>query len=261
MVKEGSHEPPGLSVSFVVRFTRALAQTPVELVRVEPHSHTRCALASLGTNDSDPWGSCLVIWYKNTSSQRIAGIRFDVHYVSALKEVDPVACSYESTAIVKPGKVIGGIWHDGVFWHQYGDGMDAEVSVGRVMFADGTFWTSPATLPGAPTPTTLAAAEPSKPLDQSAARQLLLKAINDQFAKGGVAGYAEVSGDKLTVHSERASAMRFRMTVASERFISMMQDAGIATFLYTNDAEQSFVYDVKASKITLPVPQAELSKQ
>ena len=217
----------------------ALAQMPVEVIKVEPHSHTRCALTSLGTNDSDPWGSCLVIWYKNTSSERIIGIRFDVHYVSALKEVDPAEYPYESTATVKPGKVIAGIWHDGVFWRQYGDGMDAEVSVGRVMFADGTFWTPAPTPAAALAPATPAAAEPSKPLDQPAARQLLLKTINGQFAKDGIAGYAEVSGDKLTVHSERASAMRFHMTVASERFISMMQDAGIATYLYTNDAEQS----------------------
>jgi len=234
---------------------------PVEVVKVEPHSHTRCAVASLGTNDSDPWGSCLVIWYKNTSSERITGIRFDVHYVSALKEVDPAAYSYENTATVKPGKVIAGIWHDGVFWHQYGDGMDAEVSVGRVMFADGTFWTPPPTPAATPATTTPAAAEPSKPLDQAAARQLLLQAINGQFAKDGVAGYAEVSGDNLTVHSERASAMRFHMTLASQKFISMMQDAGIATYRYTNEAEQSFVYDVKAGKITLPAPQAEPSKQ
>jgi hypothetical protein len=55
----------------------AFAQTPVDVVKVEPHSHTRCALASLGTNDSDPWGSCLVIWYRNVSSKRITGIRFD----------------------------------------------------------------------------------------------------------------------------------------------------------------------------------------
>jgi len=235
----------------------ALAQMPVEVVKIEPHSHTRCALASLGANDSDPWGSCLVIWYKNTSSERITGIRFDVHYVSALKEVDPAAYSYESTATVKPGKMIAGIWHDGVFWHQYGDGMDAEVSVGRVMFADGTFWTPPPSPSAAPAPATPAAGESSKAPDQPAARQLLLKAINGQFAKDGIAGYAEVSGDKLTVHSERASAMRFHMTLASQKFISMMQDAGIATYLYTNDAEQSFVYDVKAAKITLSVPAGE----
>ena len=65
---------------------------------------------------------------------------------------------------------------------------------------------------------------------------------------GGIVGYAELSGDKLTVHSERASAMRFQMILAS-RQISMVRRAGIATYVYTNDADQNFVYDVKTSQV------------
>ena len=61
-------------------------------------------------------------------------------------------------------------------------------------------------------------------------------------------GYAEVSDDTLTIHSERASAMRFRMILAS-RELSMIRRAGIATYIYTNDADQSFVYDVKVGQI------------
>jgi hypothetical protein len=121
----------------------AFAQAPVEVVKVEPHSHTRCALASLGSNDPDPWGSCLVIWYKNKSGQRITGIRFDVNFVSALKEVDANVFSGENTITVKPGKTAMGIWRDGEFWHQYGDGMSAQVRVARVMFSDNTLWTPP----------------------------------------------------------------------------------------------------------------------
>ena len=234
----------------------ALAQVPVQIVKVEPHSHTRCALADMASNEKDPWGSCLVIWYTNTSSQRITGIRFDVHFVSALKEVDPAVYAYENTVALKPGKGIAGIWHDGVLWHQYGDGMGAEVQVGRVMFADGTFWTPPP--PAAVS--TAAATEPSKPPDQPAAREVLLKTINAQFAKEGVAGYADISHDKLTVHSERASAVRFHMLLANDTFISRMKDAGISAFAYTNDADQNFLYDVKAGQVLTASPQTTDSK-
>jgi FMN phosphatase YigB (HAD superfamily) len=48
--------------------------------QLEYISHTRCALADLGTDEKDPWGSCLVVWYKNSSSKYITGIRFDVHF-------------------------------------------------------------------------------------------------------------------------------------------------------------------------------------
>ena len=81
----------------------------------------------------------------------------------------------------------------------------------------------------APSETT---AEPSaNSSNQSAAREMLLKTINASFAKEGVAGYAEISGDKLTVHSERANEMRFHMLVSNQKFIAMMQEAGIATYL------------------------------
>lgn len=79
-------------------------------------------------------------------------------------------------------------------------------------------------------------------------RQRLVKGINAEFQRGGVMGYAEVSDDTLTIHSERASAMRFRMILAS-RELSMIRRAGIATYIYTNDADQSFVYDVKVGQI------------
>ena len=85
--------------------------------------------------------------------------------------------------------------------------------------------------------------------DRAAARQRLLKAINAGFRKDGVMGYAEISGDDVTIHSERASAMRFRMNLASSRQLFMMQRAGIAKFIYTDDAAQKFVYDVKAGQI------------
>ncbi len=225
----------------------AVAQIPVEIVKIEPHSHTRCALADLGNDEKDPWGSCLVVWYKNTSGKYITGVRFDVHFVSALREVDPAVYPYETTVVLKPGKEIAGIWHDGVFWHQYGEGMDAEVQVARVMFRDGTFWT-PSSL-GANTMSQTNASTPSKAQDQATLREALIKSINATFTKEGVAGYAEISGDKLTVHSERASAVRLNMTLKNDQFLPSLKSAGISTFVYTNDAEQTFEYDVKEGQV------------
>jgi hypothetical protein len=104
------------------------------------------------------------------------------------------------------------------------------------------------------------AIEPPKP-SGLAARDFLLKTINASFTKEGVAGYTEIAGDKLIIHSERASAVRFHMIVANEKLISVMREAGIATCQYTNDAEQNFAYDVKAGRVTVPAaPQANESK-
>ncbi len=92
----------------------------------------------------------------------------------------------------------------------------------------------------------------AKGSDHPSAQGLLLRVINASFAKEGVTGYGEISGDKLIIHSERASAMRFHATLANERLMSMMQEANIATYVYTNDSDQNFVYDVKAGKIVSP---------
>jgi len=88
--------------------------------------------------------------------------------------------------------------------------------------------------------------------NQAGVRQKLVKGMNAEAQKAGVAAYTELSGDKLTVHSERASAMRFHMFLASQRFLSIARRAGIAIFAYTNDADQNFVYDVKAGQILNP---------
>ena len=84
--------------------------------------------------------------------------------------------------------------------------------------------------------------------NQALTREKLVKMINLQFQKEQIAGYAEVVGTNFTVHSERASAMRFHMVTANERLVSMQRRAGIATFFYTNDADQNFAYDVRSGK-------------
>ncbi|MGA2965103.1 MAG: hypothetical protein ABSD64_02755 [Terriglobales bacterium] len=91
--------------------------------------------------------------------------------------------------------------------------------------------------------------------NQAGARQKLIDLINASFQRDNAMGYAEISGDKLTVHSQRASLMRFHMILASQRELSMVRRAGIAIYVYTNDADQSFVYDVKAGQIVAPATQ------
>ena len=86
-------------------------------------------------------------------------------------------------------------------------------------------------------------------------QQRLVDGINTRIRKDGVVGYAEVLGDKLTVHSERGTAMRFHMILASEREILYLRRAGIATYAYTNDADQNFLYDVKSGQIVSPAGQ------
>jgi hypothetical protein len=85
--------------------------------------------------------------------------------------------------------------------------------------------------------------------DQSSKRDGVVKLFNESFQKQGAVGYAEISGDQLIVHSEHASSMRFHTVLANQQIVGMLTDAGIAIFLYTNDADQHFTYDVKARKI------------
>ncbi len=115
----------------------ATDKAPVEIIRVEPHSHALCAL----TGSDDPWGSCLLISYRNISTQPITAIRFEATFINAMEESKPSAYSYDDTRKVKPGKTQTTLWGNGFYWHQYGDKMEARIRVLKVMFADGTFWT------------------------------------------------------------------------------------------------------------------------
>jgi hypothetical protein len=86
----------------------------------------------------------------------------------------------------------------------------------------------------------------SPPAKQADTRQKLIDAVNVACLNEKAVGYAEISGDTLTVHSERASAMRFHMIVANQQWLTMMRQAGIATFAYTDDGDQHFLLDVKS---------------
>lgn len=84
------------------------------------------------------------------------------------------------------------------------------------------------------------------------ARKLLIDNFDDSFKKSNVAGYAEIVGDNIIVHSERASAVRFGMvlheSVNSVR-VQTMRQAGLKTWVYTNDADVNLTYDLQSSQI------------
>ena len=52
-------------------------------------------------------------------------------------------------------------------------------------------------------------------------------------------------GEVLTIHSERCSALRFHVLLADEQMLAKLKQMGFKTFLYTNDADQKFTYDLQ----------------
>jgi|HubBroStandDraft_6_1064221.scaffolds.fasta_scaffold00599_16 hypothetical protein len=178
--------------------------SPIEIVRVEPHSHTRCALAALGSNDSDPWGSCLVITYKNMSSRPVSGVRFEITFLTPLNE--PMeAISSEDARKVKPGKTIMAIWRDGVYWQQYGrDQMDANVSVSKVMFEDGTFWTA------------------APAVDKTKVDLNLVRASFAGYELKYPTIHVSVSGTEASVHADNADLLLCKMTHMNRVSLRMM---------------------------------------
>jgi hypothetical protein len=76
------------------------------------------------------------------------------------------------------------------------------------------------------------------------ARQRFTKGVQAEFAKGGVAGYAKFDGDVLTIHSERASLMRFHAAINDENRLARFRTMDVKTYIYTNDADQRFEFDV-----------------
>jgi hypothetical protein len=75
-------------------------------------------------------------------------------------------------------------------------------------------------------------------------RQAFVKAFDDGQRKQGVAAYADFTGGVLTIHSERCSALRFHVLLADEQMITELKQMGFTTFIYTNDADQKFTYDL-----------------
>jgi hypothetical protein len=91
-------------------------------------------------------------------------------------------------------------------------------------------------------------------IQSPADRPKMIAAENATFKKDGVAGYAEIVNDTYTIHSERASSIRFRANVVDNKeYVAALQRAGITTLVYTNDADLKFVYDVQTNQIIQPV--------
>jgi hypothetical protein len=100
-------------------------------------------------------------------------------------------------------------------------------------------------------------------------KEKLIEVSNSTFRAEKVVGYAESSGDTFTIHSERASDMRFHMILASKQ-MQYFRMAGIKTLVYTNDSDQRFTYDlvadhvvtaVNAIKPSAPTPRETYCKQ
>jgi len=81
-------------------------------------------------------------------------------------------------------------------------------------------------------------------LSSDVARRFYLQAVKAEFAKVGVAGYAKFDGDVLTIHSERASLMRFHAAINDENRLARFRTMNVKTYIYTNDADQTFKFDV-----------------
>lgn len=124
---------PLLTILLFLFGYQAFAQ--VEIIGIEPHSHVACALAEA----DDPWGTCLIVRYKNISGKAIAAIRFSATFHDAMGD-DSMKSVYEDTRKVKPGKTVTAFFNDGIYWHQYGDKMTVDVEALKIMYEDGTFW-------------------------------------------------------------------------------------------------------------------------
>ncbi len=75
-------------------------------------------------------------------------------------------------------------------------------------------------------------------------RQAVVDAMNAKMQKEGVAGYVEIAGDMLTVHSERATPLRWHAMLLNKVEMDGLYQMEITTLVYTNDADQKFVYDL-----------------
>jgi len=89
-------------------------------------------------------------------------------------------------------------------------------------------------------------------------RQQVIDELNRNFQTQRVVGYTEISGDTFIMHSERASAMRFHM-ILDKQMLGVFHTIGIKTFVYTNDKDQRYVYDIVAEHEVTPDPAAALT--
>jgi len=81
-------------------------------------------------------------------------------------------------------------------------------------------------------------------------RELLTQNLCAGAIKAGKACYVAVQGDVMTMHSERASLVRYHMVMSDAQFVQNLKRADLTTYVYTNDSDQTFTYDVATGKDT-----------
>jgi hypothetical protein len=99
-------------------------------------------------------------------------------------------------------------------------------------------------------------------------KQEIVNLINQDMRKmsaaDGKSGYAEAIGDKLIIHSERTSAMRFHEVTdgADPAWTDAIRKAGFVTEVYTNDTDQRFEFDLATRKeVTADATRVSKSQQ
>jgi hypothetical protein len=92
------------------------------------------------------------------------------------------------------------------------------------------------------------------------ARRVYTGALQAEFAKAGVAGYTKFDGDVVTVHSERASLMRFHAITYDEKFLPWFRTMNVKTYIYTNDADKTFKFDVASNREVTTDTEEQIAK-
>jgi hypothetical protein len=81
-------------------------------------------------------------------------------------------------------------------------------------------------------------------------RELLTQNLCAGAIKAGKACFVTVQGDVMTTHSERASLVRYHMVMSDAKLVQSLKQAELKTYIYTNDSDQKFEYDVATGKDT-----------
>ena len=88
--------------------------------------------------NGDPWGSYLLLKFKNVTSKTLAATRFGVSFVDALADAHESVYNYDDDKSIKPGKSDLPEWGDGVYAGDLSHKVGAIVWVEKVRFADNT---------------------------------------------------------------------------------------------------------------------------
>lgn len=91
-------------------------------------------------------------------------------------------------------------------------------------------------------------------------QQILIQSVRADATKTGIAKFAEVKGNTYVLHSERAGVVRFHSLITDPAFMTDMKQAELKTFVYTNDKDQTFTYDLVSGKEITTEAQAETQK-